>query len=160
MACVWWEDGASHDGKVMVLRQQIHEILIDFLTVICWNYSNIYKLLCWLFLLMLFCIGNEIATSAIGCRTCVYNIDKSVRGLMYWCKNSPRLSTQFPTHHWHPAFVCPIQFSRSHTNTPDDVVQTVAQHSAESRPTDPLHTITSRTHDCQNTPRAISFSAA
>ena len=38
--------------------------------------------------------------------------------------------------------------------------QTVAQHSAESRHTDPLHTITSRTHDCQNTPRAISFSAA
>ena len=40
----------------------------------------------------------------------------------HWCKNSPRLSTQFPTHHWHPAFVCPIQFSRSHTNTSDDVV--------------------------------------
>ena len=29
-----------------------------------------------------------------------------------------------------------------------------------SRHTDPPHTITSRTHDCQNTPRAISFSAA
>ena len=38
--------------------------------------------------------------------------------------------------------------------------QTVAQHSAESRHTDPLHTITSRTHDCQNTPRAISSSTA
>ena len=38
--------------------------------------------------------------------------------------------------------------------------QTVAQHSAESRHKDPLHTITSRTHDCQNTPQAISFSAA
>ena len=36
----------------------------------------------------------------------------------------------------------------------------VAQHSAGSRHTDPLHTITSRTYDCQNTPRAISFSAA
>ena len=34
------------------------------------------------------------------------------------------------------------------------------QHSAESRHTDPLRTITSRTHDCQDTPRAISFSAA
>ena len=36
----------------------------------------------------------------------------------------------------------------------------IAQHSAESRHTDPLHTITSRTHDCQKTPRAIGFSAA
>ena len=88
------------------------------------------------------------------------------RDASWWCKNSPRLSTQFPTHRWHPTFVRPIpDFPVAHKHTWrrrhwSHHSQTVAQHSAGFRHTDPLHTITSWTHDCQNTPGAISFSAA
>ena len=40
----------------------------------------------------------------------------------HWCKNFPRLLTQYPTHSCHPAFVCPIDFPVTHKHIPDYVV--------------------------------------
>ena len=83
-----------------------------------------------------------------------------------WCKNSPRLSTQFPTHRCHPAFVHLIDFPVAHTNThlmtssldapltDGNATLRILSHRSSA------HFITSQTHDWHNRRLAISVSIA